>query len=130
MTLETGEITLSVDALISSHGMRLSKQALAFLKYLHDEGATYDNESPDSYGSIRGFLLAESEEHFELGARGEKVVKRGSRYNSAHRIVLKLYRNGYVIRRTHGGARVLGYEYKITEKGLEALQERGIIEKA
>ena len=130
MTLDPGEITLSVDALISSHGMRLSKQALAFLKYLHDERATYDNESPDSYGSIRGFLLAESEKHFELGARGEKVMRRGSRYNSAHRIVLKLYRNGYVIRETHGGARVLGYDYKITEKGIEALLDRGIIEKA
>ena len=130
MTLDPGEITLSVDALISSHGMRLSKQALAFLKYLYDEGATYDNESPDSYGSIRGFLLAESEEHFELGARGKKVMRRGSRYNSAHRIVLKLHRNGYVIRETHGGARVLGYDYKITEKGIEALLDRGIIEKA
>ncbi len=127
MTFETSEITLSVDALFSSHGMRLSKQALAFLKYLHDEGATYSNERPDSYGSIRGFLMAESEEHFEMGARGEKVMKRGSRYNSAHRIVLKLYRNGYVIRENHGGARVLGYDYKITEKGLKALVDRGII---
>lgn len=77
-----------------------------------------------------GSLLAESEEHFELGARGEKVMKRGLRYNSAHRIVLKLYRNCYVIRRTHGGARVPGYEYKTTERGIEALLDMGIIEKA
>jgi len=108
--------------------MRFSKQALAFLKYLYDEKATPDSESPKGYGSIHGFLLSESDEHFELGARGEKVMKRGSRYNSAHRIVFKLYHNGYVTRRTHG--RVHGYDYRITEAGLEELRNRGVIEEA
>jgi hypothetical protein len=119
--------SLSVGTNTQTPGMRLSKQALAFLKYLYDAKATQDHEDPESFGKISGFIFSESDENWEWGARGEKVMKRGSRYNSVHRIVLKLYRNGYVIRRAHG--RALGYDYKINEKGLDALRKRGIIGK-
>ena len=103
--------------------MRISKQALAFLKYLHDEGATHTNEDPDSYGKIRGFLLTESDEHFLPGTRAKLVMKMGARYNSVQRTVQKLHRDGYLTRRTHG--RVHGYDYRLTEKGLGTLRERG-----
>ena len=106
--------------------MRISKQALAFLKYLYDAGAAYTNEDPDSYGKISGFLLAESEEHFLPGTRAKLVMKMGARYNSVQRTVQKLHRDGYLTRRTQG--RVHGYDYRLTEKGLNTLKERGAID--
>ena len=105
--------------------MRISKQALAFLKYLHDEGATHTNEDPDSYGKISGFLLSESEEHFFPGTRAKMVMKMGARYNSVQRTVQKLYQDAYTTRRTHG--RVHGYDYRLTEKGLRTLHEKGVL---
>lgn len=105
--------------------MRISKQALAFLKYLHDEGATHLNEDPDSYGKISGFLLAESDEHFLPGTRSRLVMKMGARYNSVQRTVQNLHREGYLIRRIQG--RVHGYNYRLAEKGLRTLHERGVI---
>jgi len=106
--------------------LRISKQALAFLKYLHDEGATHLNEDPDSYGKISGFLLAESDEHFLLGTRSRLVMKMGARYNSVQRTVQKLHRDGYLTRRIQG--RVHGYDYRLTEKGLWTLHERGALD--
>jgi len=111
---------------IPTPDMRLSKQALAYLKYLYDERATFDSESPDRKGSIRGFLLAESEDNLEPGARGRKVIKMGTRYNSIHRTALKLYRGEYVTRKTRGPA--FGYEYKLSEKGLEVLRTKRVLE--
>lgn len=105
--------------------MRISKQALAFLRYLHDEGATVMNEDPDSYGKIRGFLLDESDEHFLPGTRSRLVMKMGARYNSVQRTVQKLHLEGYLTRRTQG--RVHGYDYRLTEKGLRTLRDRGVI---
>jgi len=105
--------------------LRISKQALAFLKYLHDEGAAYTNKDPDCYGKIRGFLLAESDENFLPGTRAKIVMKMGARYNSVQRTVQKLHRDGYLTRRTKG--RVHGYDYRLTEKGLSTLHERGAI---
>ena len=106
--------------------MRISKQALAFLKYLYDEGANPNSEDPDSYGKISGFLLAESDEHFAPGTRTRLVMKMGARYNSVQRTVQKLHREGYLTRRTHG--RVHGYDYRLAEKGLRTLRERGAID--
>ena len=106
--------------------MRISKQALAFLKYLHDLGATHKSEDPDSYRKIKDFLLTESDEHFLPGTRSRLVMKMGARYNSVQRTVQKLHKEGYVTRRTQG--RVYGYDYRLTEKGLRTLHERGAID--
>lgn len=106
--------------------MRISKQALTFLKYLHDEGATHTNEDPDCYRKISGFLLAESHEHFIPGTRAKLVMKMGARYNSIQRTVQKLHQDGYTTRRTRG--RVHGYDYRLAEKGLMTLRERGVID--
>jgi hypothetical protein len=105
--------------------LRISKQALAFLKYLYDEGATHTNEDPEFYRKISGFLLAESEEHFVPGTRATLVMKMGARYNSVQRTVQKLHRDAYLTRRTQG--RVHGYDYRLTEKGLRTLHERGVV---
>jgi len=106
--------------------LRISKQALAFLKYLHDEGASHTNENPDTYGKISGFLLAESDEHFIPGTRAKLVMKMGARYNSVQRTVQKLHQDGYTTRRTQG--RVHGYDYRLAEKGTMTLRERGVID--
>jgi len=105
--------------------LRISKQALAFLKYLYEAGAAHTNEDSDCYGKISGFLLAESEENFTPGTRAKLVMKMGARYNSVQRTVQKLHRDGYLTRRTQG--RVHGYDYRLTEKGLSTLRERGAI---
>ncbi|MBA7677104.1 hypothetical protein ES703_85352 [subsurface metagenome] len=106
--------------------MRISKQALAFLKYLYGEGATHTNEDPDCYRKISGFLLAESDEHFIPGTRARLVMKMGARYNSIQRTVQKLHQDGYLTRRTRG--RVHGYDYRLAEKGTMTLHERGVID--
>lgn len=106
--------------------MRRSKQALAFLKYLRDEGAYQASEEPGPYGSIRGFLRMESDEHFQPGKRQESKLVMGARYNSVHRTVIKLFRGEYITREVE--RRVQGFDYKITEKGLEMLRSVGLIE--
>jgi len=47
---------------------------------------------------------------------------------SVERTVLNLYRNGYVKRRLLGGP-ALGFDYQLTEKGLQALTDRKYVEK-
>jgi len=83
------------------------------------------NEDHDSYRKISGFLLAESDEHFLPGTRAKLVMKTGARYNSVQRTVQNLHRDGYLTRRTQG--RVHGYNYRLAEKGLRTLHERGVI---
>jgi hypothetical protein len=105
--------------------MRLSKQALNFLRYLYEEGALPGSD-PFHFGSVRGFLFREGS--WVWGAKGEKVIRVGSRKNSVERTVLNLYRNGYVKRRLLGGP-ALGFDYQLTEKGLQALTDRKYVEK-
>jgi len=106
--------------------LKRSKQALAFLKYLHDAGALLDSDEPGSHGSIRGFLRMESDEHFQPGKRQETKLVMGARYNSVHRTVIKLFRDGCITRDAE--RRVQGFDYKITERGLEMLRSVGLIE--
>ena len=79
-----------------------------------------DREGLGPYGSIRGFLLLESDEHFQPGKRQETKLVMGARYNSVHRTVIKLFRGGYITRGAE--RRVQGYDYRITEKGFEMLR--------
>jgi len=100
--------------------MRISKQALNFLKYLHDEEALPESDV-FHFGSVHGFLIKEGS--WVWGSKGEKIIKVGSRKNSVERTVLNLYRNGYVKRGMLAGP-AGGFDYQLTSKGLEALNDR------